>query len=184
MDIWVIHPDGTGEFQVTKTDDWQEGAPFFMQDNEHIIFRAWKRAEYKKVRPTPMTIFTIRRDGTDWRRHTYDRGMNWHPTPAPDGRHYVYVKAVTPANWEIYLGDLAGGEHRRLTNYEKLDILAHVSPDGKKMNWGRATGAQMMSNIRTFVMDVSSLDIGPERRVPWDPKWGEPMPASAPAAGR
>jgi hypothetical protein len=32
-----------------------------------------------------------------------------------------------------------------------------------------------MSNIRTFVMDVSSLDLGPERRMPWDPEWGTPM---------
>ncbi len=108
MDIWVIHPDGTGEFQVTKTDDWQEGAPFFMQDNQHIIFRAWRASEYKKIRPTPMTVFTIKRDGTDWRRHTYDRGMNWHPTPAPDGHHYVYVRAETLDQ----LGDLSRRSHR------------------------------------------------------------------------
>lgn len=175
MDIWLMRVDGTDERQVTRSKDWQEGAPFFLPDSEHIIFRAWRRSEYKKISPTPMTIFTIRRDGTDWRRHTFDRGMNWHPVPAPDGRHFVYVKALSPTNWEIYLGDLAGGEHRRLTYYDKLDILAHVSPDGKKMNWGRATGERFMSGIRTFVMDVSSLDIGPERYVPFDPDWGEPM---------
>jgi Tol biopolymer transport system component len=183
MDIWVMAADGSKEWQVTRTADWQEGAPFFMPDNDHIIFRGWRKADYKVVKPTPMTIFTIRKDGSDWRRHTYDNGMNWHPTPAPDGRHYVYVRALpdpasnsfSTSNWEIYLGDLAGGEPRRLTYYDKLDILAHISPDGKKMNWGRATGAQFMSNIRTFVMDVSSLDLGPERRVPWDPEWGTPM---------
>lgn len=180
MDIWVMNVDTGKEFQVTRTDDWQEGAPFFMPDNEHIIFRAWKRSEYKKIKPTPMTIFTIRKDGTEWRRHTYDTGMNWHPTPAPDGHHYVYVKALTPSNWEIYLGDLAGGEPRRLTYYDKLDILAHISPDGKKMNWGRAVGEGFMGNIRTHVMDVSSLDLGKENYVPFDPTWGEAMPASAP----
>jgi Tol biopolymer transport system component len=181
MDIWVMKSDGTGEYQVTKTEDWQEGAPFFMYDNDHIIFRAWKRSEYKKIRPTPMTVFTIARDGSDWRRHTHDNGMNWHPVPAPDNRHYVYVKAVTPENWEIYLGDLAGGEHRRLTYYDKLDILAQISPDGKKMNWGRATGEKFMSGIRTFVMDVSSLNVGPDRRVSFDPSWGKPMQADPPS---
>jgi Tol biopolymer transport system component len=183
MDIWVMAADGSREWQVTKTDDWQEGAPFFMPDNDHIIFRGWKRADYKLVKPTPMTIFTIRRDGSDWRRYTNDNGMNWHPTPAPDGRHYVYVRALSETNWEIFLGDLAGGEHRRLTYYDKLDILAHISPDGRKMNWGRATGPKFMSNIRTFVMDVSSLDVGPDRRVPWDPQWGTPMEAVEQAAG-
>src|SRR5690606_26029947 len=148
MDIWIMKADGSEERQVTKTADWQEGAPFFMPDSAHIIFRAWLREEYKKIRPTPVTNFTIRKDGTDWRRHTYGRGMNWHPVPAPDGRHYVYVRALTPENWEIYLGDLAGGEHRRLTYSDKMDILAHVSPDGKKMNWGRATGDSFMTGIR------------------------------------
>jgi TolB protein len=175
MDIWVMRTDGTGEFQVTRTDDWQEGAPFFMPDNEHIIFRAWRRSDYKVVRPTPMTIFTIKRDGSDWRRHTFDNGMNWHPTPAPDGHHYVYVKALTPTNWEIYLGDLAGGEPRRMTYYDKLDMLAHISPDGQKMNWGRAIGEGFMSDIHTFVMDVSSLGLGRENYVPFSPDWGQPM---------
>ena len=179
MDIWVMRPDGTGEFQVTRTDDWQEGAPFFMPDSEHIIFRAWRRADYKNVKPTPMTIFTIKRDGTDWRRHTYDNGMNWQPVPAPDGRHYVYVKALTEKNWEIYLGDLAGGEPRRLTYYDNIDLLPQVSPDGRKMNWARARGPGMQG-IRTYIMDVSSLNLGVEHRVPFDPAWGQAMTAPAP----
>jgi hypothetical protein len=102
-------PDGSREWQVTNTDDWQEGAPFFMPDSDHIIFRAWRKADYKKIKPTPMTIFSIRRDGSDWRRHTYDDGMNWHPTPAPDGRHYVFVKCDDADE----LGDLPGGPRRR-----------------------------------------------------------------------
>jgi len=179
MDIWVQRVTTGEQFQVTRTADWQEGAPFFLPDNKTIIFRAWLKADYdNKVKPTPMTIFTINRDGTDWRRHTFDRGMNWHPTPAPDGRHYVYVRAVTPTNWEIMLGDLAGGEPKQLTYYDKLDILAHISPDGKKMNWGRATGDGFMGGIRTFVMDVSSLNLGKENYVPFNPAWGQKMEAS------
>ncbi len=175
IDIWVMRSDGTEEHQVTKTDNWHDGAPFFMQDNEHIIFRAWRDEDFGDVKPTPMTIFTIRKDGTNRRRHTFDRGMNWHPHPAPDGRHYVYVKAMEH-NWEIYLGDLETGEHKRLTYSDKINILAMVSPDGKKMNWGRATG-KGFAGIRTHIMDVSSLEIGPENAVPFDPTWGEPAPA-------
>lgn len=177
MDIWVMKSDGTEEHQVTKTKGWQEGAPFFMKDNNTIIFRAWRTEDAGK-KPVPMTIFSIAKDGTNWRRHTFDGGMNWHPTPAPDGRHYVYVRAVTPTNWEIFMGDLAGDPPRRLTYNDQIDILAHISPNGKKMNWGRATGQSFMSNIKTFVMDISSLDVGPEKYVPFDPTWGEPMPDS------
>jgi len=173
MDIWVMRSDGTDERQVTTTDDWHEGAPFFMQDNEHIIFRAWRDEDFGAVKPTPMTIFTIKKDGTDWRRHTFDRGMNWHPHPAPDGHHYVFVKAMEH-NWEIFLGDLATGEQKRLTYSDAINILATVSPDGKKMNWGRGSG-KGFAGIRTHVMDVSTLNIGPENAVPFDPAWGEPM---------
>ncbi|MCC7258972.1 MAG: PD40 domain-containing protein, partial [Gammaproteobacteria bacterium] len=55
MDLWRMRPDGTGEQQITFTDDWQEGAPFYLPDNETILYRAWKRSEYGKVKPTPMT---------------------------------------------------------------------------------------------------------------------------------
>jgi len=107
-----MRSDGTGEHQVTKTDDWHEGAPFFMQDDEHIIFRAWHDEDVGTKTPKPM----IRKDGSNWRRHTFDRGMNW----------------------------------------------------------GRATG-KGFGGIRTHVMDVSSLNIGPESAVPYDPTWGEAM---------
>jgi len=176
MDIWVMRSDGTDQQQVTRTEDWHEGAPFFMQDNEHIIFRAWRGEDFGAVKPTPMTIFTIKKDGSNWRRHTFDRDMNWHPHPAPDGRHYVYVKAKAPDNnWEIFLGDLVTGEHQRLTYSDTINILASVSPDGKLMNWGRGTG-KGFAGIRTHIMDVTSLDIGPDNAVPYNPEWGELMP--------
>lgn len=182
MDLWVMRADGTGERQVTSTEDWQEGAPFFMPDNEQIIFRGWRKSDYGKIKPTPMTVFTIRRDGTDWRRHTYDQGMNWHPFPAPDGRHYAYVRAVSPTDWEVFLGDLAGGEPRQLTFGGGFNAMAHFSPDGKKLNWSRSTGPGFMRNIRVFVMDTTSLDVGAARYVPFSPDWGRPMaPDPAPA---
>jgi Tol biopolymer transport system component len=44
MDLWRMRPDGTGEQQITFADDWQEGAPFYLPDNETILYRAWKRS--------------------------------------------------------------------------------------------------------------------------------------------
>ena len=175
MDLWVMKSDGTGERQVTFTKDWQEGAPFFMPDSEQIIFRAWRKSQYGIVKPTPMTVFTIRRDGTDWRRHTFDEGMNWHPFPAPDGQHYAFIRAVGLTDWEVYLGDLAGGDPRRLTFGGGFNGMAHFSPDAKKLNWSRSTGKGFMSDIKVFVMDVTSLDVGAKHYVPFSPTWGKPM---------
>jgi len=61
--------------------------------------------------------------------------MNWAPYPAPDGRHYVFVRPLTdnPSNWEIFLGDLEGGEPVRLTFNDSFDGFPSISPDGTKM---------------------------------------------------
>ena len=162
MDLWRIRPDGTEEQQITFTDDWQEGAPFYLPDNETILTRAWKRSEYGKVRPTPMTVFTVKHDSSETIPRTFDGDMNWAPYPAPDGRHYVFVRIVPPNNWEVFLGDLAGGEPVRLTFNESFDGFPSVSPDGTKMLFARSEGESFMSGLYTYVMDVSSLNLGPE----------------------
>lgn len=179
-DLWVMKADGSGEYQVTHTDDWQEGHPMFMPDSKRIMYRAWRKSEIGKIKPTPMTIFTINLDGTDMRRHTFDRDMNWAPFPAPDGRHFVFVRVVDGKNWDMFLGDLAGGAPRRLTMGEAFDGLPNISPNGKKISFAHSTLPGFMRGIRTFIMDVSALKIGPENRVAFDPKWGEAVDGDAP----
>jgi len=162
MDLWRMRPDGSEEEQITFTDDWQEGAPFYLPDNETILTRAWKRSEYGKIRPTPMTVFTVNAETKEITPRTFDRDMNWAPYPAPDGRHYVFVRVVGDNNWEVYLGDLAGGEPVRLTYNDSFDGFPSLSPDGTKMLFARAEGPGFMSGLYTWVMDVSSLNLGPE----------------------
>ncbi len=168
MDLWRMRPDGSDQQQITFTDDWQEGAPFYMPDGETIMFRAWQtsvknqlrkqQSSTKKRWSTPMTVFTIKQDGTGLTQRTFDRDMNWAPYPAPDGRHYVFVRVVDDTNWEIFLGDLAGGEPTRLTYSPLFDGLPSLSPDGKKMVFARLDS----QGFAVHVMDVSSLDLGPE----------------------
>jgi Tol biopolymer transport system component len=109
-----------------------------------------------------MTVFTIKHDGTELTERTFDRDMNWAPYPAPDGRHYVFVRIVDGTNWEIFLGDLAGGEPVRLTYSDTFDGFPSLSPDGTKMLFARSEGERFMSDLATYVMDVSSLNLGPE----------------------
>ena len=174
LNIFRMRSDGTGEEQVTFTTDWQPGAPFYMPDNETIMFRAWRRSEYGKVKPTPMTVFTIKHDGTNLTQRTFDRDMNWAPYPGPDGRHYVFVKIVEGRNWEVFLGDLTGDPPKRLTYSPGFDGLPSLSKNGKKMLFARnETGRD---NLNTYVMDVSSLNLGPEnyKGIP-----ATPVPANA-----
>jgi dipeptidyl aminopeptidase/acylaminoacyl peptidase len=158
-DLWRIRPDGTDEQQITRTDDWQEGAPFYMPDGETIMFRAPKRGE-ENIFPPPMTVFTIKHDGTNLKAHTFGNDMNWAPYPAPDGRHYVFVRVVDGRNWEVFLGDLEGGAPVRLTYHDGFDGLPSLSPNGKKMVFARAEPNKGGTWLN--VMDVSSLNLGPE----------------------
>lgn len=159
MNLWRMRPDGSDEQQVTFTEDWQPGAPFYLPDNETIMFRAWRRSEYGKIKPTPMTVFTVRHDGSDLTQRTFDRDMNWAPYPAADGRHYVFVKIID-GNWEVYLGDLAGGEPLRLTYNWGFDGLPSLSKDGTKMLFARSETGR--DNLATYIMDMSSLNLGPD----------------------
>ena len=160
LNLWRMRPDGSDEQQITFTEDWQPGAPFYLPDNETIMFRAWRSSEHGKIWPTPMTVFTIRHDGKDLRQRTFDGKMNWAPYPASDGRHYVFVRVTEGRNWEVFLGDLAGGEPRRLTYNIGFDGLPSLSKDGKKMLFARS--AKGRDNLSTFVMDMSSFELGPD----------------------
>jgi len=173
MDIWLMKPDGTGEKQLTFTPDWQEGAPYFLPDNKTILFRAWQRsvtAELRRIREetgqrnqTPMTIFTMQIDGSNVVPRTFTNDMNWAPFPAPDGRHFAYVRIGEGNNWDVFLGDLAGIEPpKRLTFSPSFDGFPAISPDGKKLLFTRSQGQRFMSDLYTHVMDISSLNVGPE----------------------
>ena len=170
MNLWRMRPDGSDEQQITFTDDWQPGAPFYLPDNKTIIFQAWRRSEYGKINPTPMTVFTIKDDGTELTQRTFDNKMYWGPGPAPDGRHYLFTRIIDGNNFELFLGDLGGDEPLRLTYNPGFDGMKSFSKDGSKMLFNR-TAHEGDPTLYIHVMDLSSLHLGPEnyRGIPETP---------------
>ena len=61
-----------------------------------------------------------------------------------------------------------------MTFNEGFDGFPSLSPDGTKMLFARAMGDGFMSGLTTFVMDVSSLNLGPDN-------WTGEVPAVAPS---
>ncbi len=183
-DLWRMQADGTEQTQLSFTEDWQEGEAYFLPDSETVIFRAWKQSEKERLEEqdrkngtrsqTPMNIFSMKIVGPDRdvQPRTFTNDMNWAPYPAPDGRHFLYVRIVEGNNWELFLGDLAGGEPVRLTYNPGFDGMGAFSPNGKKMVFTRseAGGGQFMAGLYSFVMDVSSLNVGPENYQSVPPK--------------
>jgi TolB protein len=163
LDLWLMRPDGSDQRQLTHTESWQEGGAEFLPDNRTIIYRAWHREDQAKKSPLPMAIFTIRDDGSDLRQLTSDTTTNWAPYPAPDGHHYFFVKVVAPRNYDIYLGDLESPELRRITWNDSFDGFPSVSPDGHWLAFASSRNPPPGTrSLRTFLMDISSLHVGPK----------------------
>jgi Tol biopolymer transport system component len=161
LDLWKMRPDGSEDQQITFTDEWQEGGSFYL-DNETIIYRAWKKSDQGQ-RGMPMTIFTIKHDGTDTRQITHDDGTNWAPFPAPDGDHFVFIKVLPPHNFEIYLMSVKTGKQTRLTYNDAFDGFPVISPDGKLMGFSSSRDEpEGVRNLSPYLMDISSLDLGPK----------------------
>jgi TolB protein len=161
MDLWRMRSDGSEQTQVTHFEGWEPGGAFYMPDCKTIIFRAWKSAESGAKGSRPMTLFTIRDDGTGLRQITHDDGTNWSPYPAPDGHHFVFVRVLPPRNFEIYLGDLDSPKQVRLTYHDGFDGFPVVSPDGRWLLFSSSRDSKPGSRALTiYRMDISSLHVG------------------------
>lgn len=164
-DLWRMKSDGSGEKQITFTEELQEGGAFYLSDNETILFRAWKKSDEGK-RGMPMNIFTIKHDGTDLKQLTDDGGTNWSPYPHPNGEHIVFVKVLPPHNYEIFLMSIKTGISERLTYNKAFDGFPTLSPDGKIMiftssrcNDPSKPRKHGEGKLCLYMMDLSSLDI-------------------------
>jgi TolB protein len=159
-DLWVMNSDATNEHQVTFTEEWQEGGSFYLNDNETIIYRAWERKS-EGQRGMPMTIFTIKDDGSELKQITHDEGTNWAPHPAEDGDHFAFIRVLPPMNFEIFIMSIKTGEQIRMTYSDSFDGFPVISPDGKTLafssNRDEPKGVRKLS---PYLMDISSLHLG------------------------
>ena len=161
LDLWRMKTDGSEQRQITHTDEAQEGGSFYLPDSETIIYRAWNRADQAQ-RGRPMTIYTIKHDGTGTNQVTMDPGLNWAPHPAPDGVHFAYVRMAEPGNFEVFVMNMRTREKRQLTFNKAFDGYPSFSPDGKTLAFATSRDANPGERkVWTYLMDVSSLGIQP-----------------------
>jgi TolB protein len=160
LDLWKMKADGSEQEQITFTPEEQEGGSFILPDNETILYRSWTIADQAE-RGMPMTIYTIKMNGTDKRQITHEEGTNWAPYPAPDGQHFAFVKVLPPHNFEVFMMNMESGEQTRLTYDDGFDGFPAISPDGNTLVFSSSRdAAEGERALYLYTMDISSLNVG------------------------
>jgi Tol biopolymer transport system component len=115
-DIWVMHADGTGKRNLTRSPGVADWSPAFSPDGRSIAYMSAHE------------LWVMRADGSRRRRLTHGGELSEYPTWAPDGRALAF-SGVRGGNFEIVR--LQDGAERLLTRDPGQDKWPAWSPDGR-----------------------------------------------------
>jgi len=124
---------------------------YFAPDSRHIIGTA------KRAGDTAYHEYILNIDGTEI-KEINNKGEDACAYWFPDGKHVIWtstkdhpelpkgqysVPGDYPQGAELYVSDLDGGHQKRLTFNNQYDAEVSVSPNGRKILFGRDTGGKM-----------------------------------------
>jgi Tol biopolymer transport system component/tRNA A-37 threonylcarbamoyl transferase component Bud32 len=101
---------------------------------------------------------------------THDEGNDAAPSFAPDGRRFVF-SSDRSGNWDLWVGEIAGGHPLRITDSAEVEDQPAWSPDGTRMAFVRRRLNDSTPDV--FVMPAGG---GTARRLAEraiDPAWSE-----------
>jgi hypothetical protein len=154
LDVYAMHPDGSGVVQLTHTPGY-DGGPFFSPDGNRLVYRS-DRANNNLLQ---IFVSDVVRDSAgnvtglaNERQLTRDAHVNWGPFWHPDGRHIVYAtdrESPDPQrpNYEVWVLRDDGTLKTRITFSEGADILPVFSPDGKYLMWASKRTADKTTQV-------------------------------------
>jgi len=143
--IYILNPK-TGEVKKVVNFYGYEGGPYFMPDDEYIVYRAFypqteeELREYREliekrvVAPPRLEIYIAKRDGSEIKKITNFGKISFAPFPHPSGKYIVFaanLESEKPYNFDLYLIKTDGSNLKRITYYEGFDSFPMFSWDGK-----------------------------------------------------
>jgi len=163
------------EFKAWKISKDLEGAEaYFSPDGKSMIFNA------KTEQDSTFLVYTMNIDGTNLKRIN-DKGEDACSFYHPNGKELIWTSTRDnmdmpigsyskpndyPQGAELYLSDLDGNNVKRLTNNKYYDAEVSISPDGKKILFGR----QVDGKMDLWVMDINGKN---EKQITFTEEWQE-----------
>ncbi|HET6715156.1 MAG TPA: hypothetical protein VFI59_15800 [Actinomycetota bacterium] len=153
--IWVMNADGTGQHRVMKDPGFDDTAPAWSPDGDHIVFS-------RCARPfgfaTYCDIARVDADGTGL---TKLLGGNWvhnGPSYSPDGQHISFSANRGGMVTAIWVMDADGGGLHRLTEPALEASGPKWSPDGSTILFDTIKGIPDEIVDSVWVMTASGSD--------------------------
>lgn len=125
VDIWTVHPDGSGATNLTEGGFRNNAFPDLTADGSEIVFRS--------TRDGNKDIYLMNSDGTNVRRITADPADDTMPSISPNG-DMIAFSSTAGGGFQVYFQPLKqgspDGDPQPSRGY-LLSVHSRFSPDGK-----------------------------------------------------
>jgi len=167
LEIWTMDPDGSNKVQLTDTLGY-DGGPFFSWDSSMICWRGYYPEteqeinsylgglEVNGIRPMPLQIMIMNRDGSNKQQLTDNGAANFCPFFMPNDVGVIYTtnyNAVYPMDFNLWIVDINGENHEQVSFYDGFDAFPMFSPDGKKLAFASNRNAATPGDTNIFICD-------------------------------
>ena len=164
-DVWLIRPDGTGEFNLTgELINTFAEAPVWSPDGRLIAFDGVPGSDLLR----DVYLVTVSED-PEQRQLTTLPGFDCYPSFSPDGELIVYM-SERDKNRDLFIMNLQGNDIRQLTDEPGYDYEPNWSPDGEKI----VVVSRRDGNSEIYVMDADGgnvLRLTEDPKLDWRPVW-------------
>jgi len=156
----------TKEFKQLNNDTVDQYGPTFSPDGNQISFVSNKDSKLNE-------IYTLNLVSGDIVRITNNDLMDSSPTFHPDKLHIYYVTFMDRdsmnriTNGELFVTDLAGSFHNRITNQPGNDGNPDISPDGKEIVYNNFKNGK----ADIFIMNIDGSGITALTNDTLDNRW-------------